>query len=88
MSDHEDAAAAVLASYTPITADGPKMRVFEQDVPDDLYKDAPEGVVVRPSPAVDQPDPVVAALQIVVGQLTTIVHQNAAIIELLGGGRK
>lgn len=79
MTDHEAAAAAVLAEFQPIGEDVPQMQAFEQAVA--------EHVAVRPSPSPPAPaDPVVTALQMVSGQLTTIIHQNAAIIDILGKG--
>lgn len=75
---YADDAAAVLADLMPIGDDDQRVVDFEQAIA--------EHVAVRPSPAVAAPaDPVVTALQMLSGQLTTIIHQNAALIDMLGG---
>lgn len=79
--DHEAAAAAVLGSVVPMSED-PDVAAFE----DDFARKLAAEVAVRPSPSATPPDPVTAALQVVSGQLMTVIHQNAAIIELLGKG--
>lgn len=78
MTDNEAAAAAVLAEVMPIGPDDSRVVDFGQAVVEDI--------AVRPSPTPppDAVDPVVAALQLIAGQLTTIIHQNAALIDMHG----